>query len=122
MVTSTTLVVAALPGACIDRVFILFPDPWQKARHNKRRLLQPTFLAELMRVLKPGGRLRFVTDWQDYADQSRDLLDATAGLTRVPDVGGDPEDRTAPADHVVTRYEEKKLGDCAPVFLDYVRG
>jgi tRNA (guanine-N7-)-methyltransferase len=115
-------VVAALPGACIDRVFILFPDPWQKARHNKRRLLQPAFLAELMRVLKPGGRLRFVTDWQDYADQSRDLLDATDGLTRVPDVGGDPEDRTAPADHVVTRYEEKKLGDCAPVFLDYVRG
>ena len=115
-------VVAALPDASIDRVFILFPDPWQKARHNKRRLLQPAFLAELMRVLKPGGRLRFVTDWQDYADQSRDLLDATDGLTRVPDVGGDPEDRTAPADHVVTRYEEKKLGDCAPVFLDYVRG
>jgi tRNA (guanine-N7-)-methyltransferase len=115
-------VVAALPDASLDRVFILFPDPWQKARHNKRRLLQPAFLAELMRALKPGGRLRFVTDWQDYADQSRALLDATDGLTRVPDAGGDPEDRTAPADHVVTRYEEKKLGDCAPVFLDYARG
>lgn len=114
-------VVAALPDASLDRIFILFPDPWQKARHNKRRLLQPAFLAELMRVLKPGGRLRFVTDWQDYADQSRALLDATDGLTRVPDAGADPEDRTAPADHVVTRYEEKKLGDCAPVFLDYAR-
>jgi len=114
-------VVAALPDASLDRVFILFPDPWQKARHNKRRLLQPAFVAELMRALKPGGRLRFVTDWQDYADQSRALLDATDGLTRVPDAGGDPEDRTAPADHVVTRYEEKKLGDCPPVFLDYVR-
>jgi tRNA (guanine-N7-)-methyltransferase len=114
-------VVAALPDGSLDRVFILFPDPWQKARHNKRRLLQPAFLAELTRVLKPGGRLRFVTDWQDYADQSRALLDATDGLTRVPDAGGDPDDRTAPADHVVTRYEEKKLGDCAPVFLDYVR-
>ncbi len=115
-------VVAALPDASLDRVFILFPDPWQKARHNKRRLLQPAFAAELVRVLKPAGRLRFVTDWQDYADQSRALLDATDGLTHVPDAGGDPEDRTAPADHVVTRYEEKKLGDCAPVFLDYVRG
>jgi tRNA (guanine-N7-)-methyltransferase len=114
-------VVAALPDASLDRVFILFPDPWQKARHNKRRLMQPVFVAELVRALKPGGRLRFVTDWQDYADQSRALLDATRGLTRVPDAGGDPEDRTAPADHVVTRYEEKKLGDCAPVFLDYVR-
>jgi tRNA (guanine-N7-)-methyltransferase len=115
-------VVAALPDASLDRVYILFPDPWHKARHNKRRLLQSAFLAELMRVLKPGGLLRFVTDWQDYADQTRDLLDATDGLTRVPDADGDLEDRTAPADHVVTRYEEKKLGDCAPVFLDYVRG
>jgi len=114
-------VVAALPDASLDRVFILFPDPWQKARHNKRRLLKPAFLAELVRALKPGGLLRFVTDWQDYADQSRALLDATDGLTRVPDAGAGPEDRTAPADHVVTRYEEKKLGDCAPVFLDYVR-
>lgn len=115
-------VVAALPDASLDRVYILFPDPWHKARHNKRRLLQPAFVAQLLRVLKPDGLLRFVTDWQDYADQTRDLLDATDGLTRVPDADGDPEDRTAPADHVVTRYEEKKLGDCAPVFLDYVRG
>ena len=46
---------AALPDASADRVFILFPDPWPKTRHHKRRLIQPEFVAELARVLKPGG-------------------------------------------------------------------
>ena len=53
---------------------ILFPDPWHKARHNKRRLIQDDFTAELVRVLKPGGRLRFVTDWKDYADWALERL------------------------------------------------
>ena len=58
---------AALPDACLDRVFILFPDPWPKARHHKRRLIQDETILALARVLKPGGRLRFATDWKDYA-------------------------------------------------------
>ena len=58
---------AALPDASLDRVFILFPDPWPKARHHKRRLIQDEVVAELARVLKPGGALRFATDWKDYA-------------------------------------------------------
>ena len=61
-------VLTALPDGSLDRVMILFPDPWHKARHNKRRLLQDETAAEIARVLKPGGRLRFVTDWLDYAD------------------------------------------------------
>ncbi|MBP9230234.1 MAG: tRNA (guanosine(46)-N7)-methyltransferase TrmB, partial [Phenylobacterium sp.] len=59
---------ARMPDACLDRVFVLFPDPWPKARHNKRRLIQAETIAELARLLKPGGRLRFATDWADYAD------------------------------------------------------
>ena len=101
-------VLDALPDAALDRVMILFPDPWHKARHNKRRLLNDETAAVLARVLKPGGRVRFVTDWADYADWALERLQRTPAL--VP-----------PADHVVTRYEEKKLGDTAPIFLEFSR-
>lgn len=110
---------AALPDAAVAGVFILFPDPWPKARHRKRRLVNPAFAAELARVLKPGGRLRFATDWADYADTA---LLALRGEPRLRWTAGRADDwRRPPADHVTTRYEEKRLGDCAPVFLDFVR-
>jgi tRNA (guanine-N7-)-methyltransferase len=109
----------ALPAGSIARVFILFPDPWPKARHHKRRLIQPELLQDLARVLAPGGRLRFATDWADYADWTLERVLAS-GLYDWP--AERPDDwRRPPADHVTTRYEEKKLGDCAPVFLDFVR-
>lgn len=111
-------VVEALPDASLDRVMILFPDPWHKARHNKRRLVQDAFAAELVRVLKPGGTLRFATDWADYADWALERFARTPGLVRI----GNADDwHAAPADHVITRYEEKKLGDVAPIFLDFRR-
>ena len=112
-------VMTALPNASLDRVMILFPDPWQKARHNKRRLLQDGTAAEIARLLKPGGSLRFVTDWKDYADWALERLERTPGLVWLAETADDW--RTAPADHVPTRYEEKKLGDTAPIFLDFVR-
>ena len=107
----------ALPDASLDRVMILFPDPWHKARHNKRRLVSAEFVVALVRVLKPGGTLRFVTDWKDYADWALERFVRTPGLVWMAD---EPDDwRIAPADHVVTRYEEKKLGDTVPIFLEF---
>ncbi|WP_435628016.1 tRNA (guanosine(46)-N7)-methyltransferase TrmB [Candidatus Ferrigenium straubiae] len=53
----------------LSGVHIFFPDPWHKARHNKRRLIQAPFVAQLVRKLKPGGYLHVATDWQDYAEQ-----------------------------------------------------
>ncbi|MDG2521503.1 tRNA (guanosine(46)-N7)-methyltransferase TrmB [Caulobacter segnis] len=112
-------IIAGLPDQSLDRVFIMFPDPWQKARHHKRRLIQDDFLAELGRVMKPGARLRFATDWANYADWALEKILA-CGLFAWPAERAD-DWRIAPADHLTTRYEEKKLGDCAPVFLDFVR-
>lgn len=112
-------VMAALPEGSLDRVMILFPDPWPKARHNKRRFIQPETAAEAVRLLKPGGRLRFVTDWKAYADWALEILNRTQGLAWCAERADDW--RTAPADHVVTRYEEKRLGDTAPIFLEFVR-
>lgn len=110
---------AALPDACLERVFILFPDPWPKARHHKRRLVQAEVVDELTRVLKPGGRLRFATDWADYADWSLRRFLGHPALRWIAERADDW--RVPPADHVTTRYETKKLGDCAPIFLDFVR-
>lgn len=64
----------------LDEVRIYFPDPWHKKRHNKRRLVNPDFAALLVRKLSPGGRLHLATDWQDYAEQMWDVLDATPGI------------------------------------------
>ena len=110
-------VVQALPDGSLDRIMILFPDPWHKARHNKRRLIQPAFAAELARKLKPGGRLRFVTDWKDYAGWALERFLATPGLVWLADEASDW--KVAPVDHVITRYEEKRLGDTDPLFLEF---
>ncbi|MFC3080233.1 tRNA (guanosine(46)-N7)-methyltransferase TrmB [Phenylobacterium terrae] len=108
-----------LPDACLERVFILFPDPWPKARHNKRRLIQPEVIEELARVLTPGGRLRFASDWADYVDWTLERFLQSPHFAWPAERADDW--RTPPADHITTRYEEKRLGDCAPVFLDFVR-
>lgn len=112
-------VMAALPDACLDRVMILFPDPWPKARHNKRRLVQDESAAEIARLLKPGGRVRFVTDWKDYAAWALERFLRTPGLVWTADEADDW--RVAPDDHITTRYEEKQLGDTPPIFIEFVR-
>jgi tRNA (guanine-N7-)-methyltransferase len=110
---------ARLPDASLERVFILFPDPWPKARHNKRRIVQAETVAEFARLLKPGGKLRFASDWADYVDWSLLRVLANPAFRWTAERADDW--RVPPADHVTTRYEEKRLGDCAPVFLDFVR-
>ncbi|MGZ0018444.1 tRNA (guanosine(46)-N7)-methyltransferase TrmB [Nitrosomonas sp. wSCUT-2] len=58
-----------LPSECLDGVHIFFPDPWPKARHHKRRLIQPEFVSHLCERLKPGGYIHAATDWEEYAVQ-----------------------------------------------------
>lgn len=108
-----------LPDASLDRVFILFPDPWPKARHHKRRLIQPELVETLARLLKPGGAVRFASDWADYVDWTLERFLKSPRFAWPAERADDW--RCAPADHITTRYEEKRLGDCAPVFLDFVR-
>jgi tRNA (guanine-N7-)-methyltransferase len=58
----------ALPEASVDAVYLLYPDPWPKSRHHKRRFVSPTTLDQLARVIRPGGTFFFASDIEDYAD------------------------------------------------------
>jgi tRNA (guanine-N7-)-methyltransferase len=85
-------VVPLIPDASFDAVDLFFPDPWPKKRHHKRRLVQTPFIAEIARILKPGGFLHVATDWADYARHTRDVLGESAQLVSVQaaDLRGDP--------------------------------
>jgi tRNA (guanine-N7-)-methyltransferase len=72
-----------IPQASLDTIQIFFPDPWHKKRHNKRRLIQPAFVAALITRLKPGGILHLATDWENYAQQMMEVLSATEGLSNT---------------------------------------
>lgn len=112
-------VIARLPDASLDLVYILFPDPWPKTRHHKRRLIQPEFVDALARVLKPGAEVRFATDWANYAEWT---LWHCVQDVRFAWTAERADDWRKPWDgHMTTRYEAKRLGDCAPVWLRFQR-
>lgn len=69
--------------ACLDGIHIFFPDPWPKKRQQKRRLIQPPFIALAASRLKPGGYLHAATDWQEYAEQILAVLGAEPGLVNT---------------------------------------
>ena len=95
---------AQLTPHSIDELVVLFPDPWHKKRHNKRRLVNPAFAALAASRLVPGGRLRLATDWEPYAQQMLEVLDAEASLANRAGAGTcvarDPEREP-------TRFEQR---------------
>ncbi len=112
-------VVERLSAGSVSRIFILFPDPWPKKRQQKRRLIQPDFLDDLARILAPGGHLRFATDVKSYADEALAHFCAHPKFKWMAKCADDW--RKPPLDHLTTRYEAKKLGDCAPIWYDFKR-
>jgi tRNA (guanine-N7-)-methyltransferase len=76
-------VVPELADASLAAVNLFFPDPWPKKRHHKRRLVQPAFVDELARVLRPGGLLHVATDWADYARHTREVLGGSAAFGSI---------------------------------------
>ena len=76
---------ARLPDASVERIFILFPDPWPKLRHHKRRLIAPAFVALLASRIASGGYLHCATDWQHYAEQMLEVLSKEPLLANLHD-------------------------------------
>jgi tRNA (guanine-N7-)-methyltransferase len=95
-----------IPAGCFSEILILFPDPWPKKRHHKRRLVRPSFVAALIRALAPGGVLRLATDWQPYALEMLATLSGARGLANLAADGGFVE---RPAERLPTRFEVRGL-------------
>ena len=121
-----------LPDGSLDEVQVLFPDPWPKKRHHKRRLLQPAVIELLVGRLRVGGRLHIATDWQPYAEQMLADLNACAALERSPlsrPPGGlssaDTDPIAGPVSHErsATRFEKRgeRLGHRIHEFLFFRR-
>lgn len=91
----------------IDELWTFFPDPWPKARHHKRRLVGRSFADLATDRLRPGGLWRLATDWQDYAEQLRTVLDAQPRLANAGDLAGGWSRRFA--DRPITRFEQRGL-------------
>lgn len=91
-----------LPEACLDEIVIQFPDPWHKARHHKRRLIQPEFAQLALSRLKPGGLLSLATDWQHYAEHMLEVLNAEPGLRNL---AADGAYVPRPATRLKTKFE-----------------
>ena len=96
-----------LSDASLDGVFVLFPDPWPKTRHHKRRLISTATLATLARLMKPGAELRIASDIGDYVRASLEALLASDAFEWQAERPGDW--RVRPADWPPTRYEKKAL-------------
>lgn len=93
-----------IPKGSLAGVHIYFPDPWHKKRHNKRRLIQPAFVAQLVKHIAPGGYLHCATDWQPYAEQMLEVLSAEPALLNTAAGYADK-----PAYRPLTKFEARGL-------------
>ena len=91
------------PGS-LGGVHVYFPDPWHKKRHNKRRLIQPPFVADLVKHLAPGGYIHCATDWEPYAQQMLEVLGANPDLVNTTEGYAEK-----PAYRPLTKFENRGL-------------
>ncbi len=119
-VDDARLLLAALPERSLGRVFILFPDPWPKLRHHKRRIVSAETLDRLAAVMEEGAELRLATDDPGYLDW---MLERASAHPAFEWLARKPEDwRTRPKDWPPTRYEQKALAaGRQPAFLRFRR-
>ncbi|MBL8698613.1 MAG: tRNA (guanosine(46)-N7)-methyltransferase TrmB [Alphaproteobacteria bacterium] len=105
-----------LAPASIARAFVLFPDPWPKARHHKRRLIQAPFLDALARVLQPGAEFRLASDHADYVEWMLERVPVHPDLTLAARFEARPDDWPE------TRYEAWSVGEGRrPTYFSFVR-
>lgn len=107
-----------MPDQFLDKIYLLFPDPWPKKRHASRRFVNPENLQELSRLLKKGGILRIATDHKVYKSWTLRQMHACPDFKWTATCGNDWKHE--PADWVQTKYQRKAIREGRrAVFLDY---
>lgn len=101
------LFIRTLTEECLERIYILFPDPWPKTRHHKRRIVHDETIGDLSRILKPGGELVMATDIPEYALWMQEVLEKRPEFTM--DMAGRDSLYERPEAWPLTRYEEKGI-------------
>jgi len=99
-----------LPEASLDGIHIFFPDPWRKARHHKRRLIQPPFVSLLASRLAPGGYLHCATDWENYAEQMLEVLSSEPLLENLHAEGFSPVRANPLCERPRTKFQARGEG------------
>lgn len=112
------LLVSALPDACLERVYILFPDPWHKERHKKRRIVHDETIDDYSRILKVGGELIMATDIAEYGEWMQEILSKREEF--APQMGHRGSLKERPEPWPLTKYEQKGIAASREaVFLVY---
>ncbi|POP54314.1 tRNA (guanosine(46)-N7)-methyltransferase TrmB [Zhongshania marina] len=93
-----------IPDNSLSRVQVYFPDPWHKARHHKRRLIQPQFVQALRSKLNVGGVLHLATDWENYAEHMMDVMSEAEGYSNM---AGDRAYSPRPDYRPITKFEKR---------------
>nr|WP_086940322.1 tRNA (guanosine(46)-N7)-methyltransferase TrmB [Thaumasiovibrio occultus] len=93
-----------IPDGSLDTVQLFFPDPWHKARHHKRRIVQPAFVEMVRKKLKVGGVFHMATDWENYAEHMIEVMNVAPGYQNVA-TDGDYVPR--PEDRPLTKFEQR---------------
>ena len=91
----------SIPNSSLDGAHIFFPDPWNKKRHHKRRLIQSSFIDLLAKKLKPHAKLHIATDWKNYAEWIEDVMAADTNFSRLPE--------DTPHQRPTTKFEKRGL-------------
>jgi len=118
--TDARTVLARFNNHSLDRIFILYPDPWPKRRHWKRRLIEHNFVAELARLLKPGAVVRFVSDISHYQQWALWYFLQNPAFEWQAQSCSDWQ--RPPPDHCTTKYEQKAFREKRhPAYLHFIR-
>jgi len=96
-----------IPDSSIELVQLFFPDPWHKKRHHKRRIVKPTFVELLASKIRVGGHFHMATDWQNYAEQMLEVMQASQGWNNCSD---SDDYIPQPKDRPITKFQKRGEG------------